>query len=174
MKYVKPSLIYIDSYILSLKKLELEGFRDIFLAKDIENRKENYILDMELMESEKYKELIDFWAPSTTYWLVDEINKEFIGSVSIRHRLGNLTLERYVGHIGYDVSPKYRKKGFGKKLLVYGLEFTRKLGLKEILITCNQDNIASKKIIKKNKGIYIDSNYHNQLEKNILRYKIVL
>jgi predicted acetyltransferase len=89
--------------------------------------------------------------PSSEFWLVK--NRRILGRISVRHRL-NANLEIEGGHIGYDVRPSERRKGYGTLMLKLGLEKARKLGLKRVLITCDTDNIASAKIIEKNGGIF--------------------
>ena len=50
----------------------------------------------------------------------------------------------------------------------------RELGYKEILITCDKNNIASKKIIEKNGGVFIEEYYWEEKGLNNLSYKIFL
>ena len=88
---------------------------------------------------------------SYNYFLVDE--DEFLGVIHIRMEL-NEALLRYAGNIGYGINPKYWNQGYGNILLKLGLEKAKELGLKDkVLITCDDDNIASAKIIEKNGGI---------------------
>ena len=61
---------------------------------------------------------------------------------------------RYGGHIGYAVNPKYWNMGYGKEILRLGLEqFKYLLEEDKILITCDDDNIGSAKILESNGGI---------------------
>jgi len=89
--------------------------------------------------------------PSSEFWLVK--GRRILGRISVRHRL-NANLEIEGGHIGYDVRPSERRKGYGSLMLKLALEEARKMGLKRVLITCDTDNIASAKIIEKNGGIF--------------------
>lgn len=89
--------------------------------------------------------------PSSEFWLVK--GRRILGRISVRHRL-NANLEIEGGHIGYDVRPSERRKGYGSLMLKLALDKARKLGLKRVLITCDTDNIASAKIIEKNGGIF--------------------
>lgn len=103
---------------------------------------------------ERYRKGIDIGAkfvPSSEFWLVKD--RRILGRISVRHRL-NAFLEIEGGHIGYDVRPSERRKGYGSLMLKLALEEARKLGLKRVLITCDTDNIASAKIIEKNGGIF--------------------
>lgn len=63
----------------------------------------------------------------------------------------------YYGNIGYVVYVPYRGHGFAYKacLALVALMKTKIKGLEEIVITCNPDNIASKKTILKLGGTYI-------------------
>ena len=57
------------------------------------------------------------------------------------------------GHIGYAVVPRERRKGYGTEMLRLGLEKAKKLGIKKALVTSDETNIGSKKIIEKNGGV---------------------
>jgi predicted acetyltransferase len=83
--------------------------------------------------------------PCTTLWLLRDEN--FIGEVAIRHRL-TPELQQIGGHIGYNVRQSERRYGYGTQLLQIGLNEARRLCLEKVLITCNDDNIGSIKIIE--------------------------
>jgi predicted acetyltransferase len=87
--------------------------------------------------------------PSNTYFLMR--GEKIIGRSDVRHKL-NPALEIKGGHIGYDIRPGERRKGFGTLILRLTLEKAREIGLERVLITCDTDNIASAKIIEKNGG----------------------
>ena len=94
------------------------------------------------------------YVPSYDYFLID--NDKFIGIINIRINLTERLL-KYGGNIGYAINPIYWKKGYGTKLLSLGLDKAKEL-IKEdkVLITCDDDNIGSFKIIEKNGGILED------------------
>lgn len=52
------------------------------------------------------------------------------------------------GHIGYNIRPSERKKGYAKEALNLILKNAYENGLEEALIDCYKDNIASKKAIE--------------------------
>lgn len=91
------------------------------------------------------------WVPDSTYWLTNEENR-ILGVVNIRHELTDFLLTRG-GHIGYGIRPSERKKGYATKLLALALERTKKLGIKKVLVVCDEWNIGSYKTIKNNGGI---------------------
>jgi predicted acetyltransferase len=90
------------------------------------------------------------WVPATQFWLIDK--NEYIGNVIIRHQL-NDTLMHIGGHIGYSIRPTKRKMGYGTSILKLSLSEARKLGIDKALVTCDETNLGSKKIIEKNGGI---------------------
>ncbi|MBU1901633.1 GNAT family N-acetyltransferase [Patescibacteria group bacterium] len=101
----------------------------------------------------KGKNLPDYWVTADTYWLID--NNQIVGHVNVRHKLSD-NLKKRGGHIGYAIRPSVRKKGYGTKILQLALLKAKKLGLKEVLITCDDANTASQKIIERNKGVLQD------------------
>lgn len=94
-----------------------------------------------------------YLVPSTTFWWVD--GTEYLARISIRHRLTPRLLE-VGGHIGYDVRPSARRQGHATAMLRATLPRARKLGIDPALITCDTDNIASRKVIEANGGIFED------------------
>lgn len=87
----------------------------------------------------------------TLRWLVDGDNY-FIGRVGIRHHL-NHKLRQLGGHIGYSVRPSERRKGYGRILLREGMRVLSSLDVSQVLLTCNDDNTGSIKIIEGAGGI---------------------
>jgi predicted acetyltransferase len=67
-----------------------------------------------------------------------------VGRVSFRaqpHRL----IELYRGQIGYEVAPEHRGKHFAERSVRLLLPFIRRHGFSEIWITCDPDNLASRR-----------------------------
>ncbi len=83
------------------------------------------------------------------YWLVDDEKTYFIGEIAIRHRLNDALLERG-GHIGYGVRFSEWNRGYGTRMLSMALEKAKEMQLSRVLITCNDDNLASARVIEKN------------------------
>ena len=83
------------------------------------------------------------------YWLVDEEKRYFIGEIAVRHRL-NEALARRGGHIGYGVRYAEWNRGYGTKMLALALEKAKELRISPVLITCNDDNLASARVLEKN------------------------
>ncbi|MBF0713565.1 GNAT family N-acetyltransferase [Gemella sp. GH3] len=83
----------------------------------------------------------------TAHTFVLTNNTEIIGIINLRHELNDY-LFNFGGHIGYSINKKFRNQGYGKLLLKNCLDYAfNELGLNKVLITCNENNIASKKLI---------------------------
>jgi predicted acetyltransferase len=95
----------------------------------------------------------EWFVPSTTLWWVD--GTEYIGRIAIRHRLTPKLLEMG-GHIGYDVRPSARQRGHATAMLRAALPVARSLGIEQALVTCDEDNVASRKVIETNGGVLAD------------------
>ena len=91
------------------------------------------------------------WVPQTTLWWVDE-DGEYIGRVAIRHRLTE-PLRQFGGHIGYDVRASRRRQGHATAMLAASLPVARSLGIEQALVTCDHDNVGSRKVIEANGGV---------------------
>ncbi len=99
-----------------------------------------------LSDLEKGINLPDGWVPETTRWLINS-EKQIAGFIRVRPRL-TPPLEEEIGHIGYDVPPTERKKGYGRCCLKVASEIAKELGLQKALVTCDSDNLGSKRIIE--------------------------
>ena len=84
--------------------------------------------------------------PSSTYLAVREKDNYIVGMIDIRHYL-NEYLTQVGGNIGYSVRKSERNKGYAKQMLNLALEKCKELKIKKVLITCDEDNIASEKVI---------------------------
>lgn len=131
---------------------------------------ENYIQD--LKDLSNGIGLPQGYVPSTEWWLINS-NSDILGTVRLRHELGKRNFEEG-GHIGYDISPKYRRKGYGKVILKLVLEKAKELGLEKVLVTCDFDNIGSKRIIESNGGKLENIIISKETGKEVLRYWIEL
>lgn len=111
------------------------------------------------------------WVPASTYWLIS--GGHIVGTCSLRHRLNDF-LKNFGGHIGYSVRPSERRKGYATIMVSLVLEKAKVLGIKRVLITCDDDNIASARVIEKNGGKLADKIKREGSKELIRRYWIDL
>jgi predicted acetyltransferase len=114
---------------------------------------ERFIADM------RRQELADtprpeMFVPTTTLWWVE--GEEYLGRLGIRHRLAPERTGERNGHLGYDVRPSARRKGHATAMLAASLPVAASLGLPKVLITCDDDNVASRRTIERNGGVLHD------------------
>ena len=171
MKLAIPSLLYQNSYLEALKEYHEEGFLvEKLNYKELEDDFIGYLQRIEDMKTGKNVPLT--FSPQTELWLINEVN-EYVGTLKIRHTLNNPTLLNVGGHIGYFIRPSCRKLGYGSLILHLGLQEAKQIGLDKALITCDETNLASKKIIESNGGVF-ESTFHYENNIPRLRYWISL
>lgn len=109
--------------------------------------------------------------PYEDLWLMDD--EIWIGLLTLRLQLN----ERFLhtgGHIGYVIRPSKRRSGYGTALLRLGLAHARERGLEQVLLTCSETNIGSRKIIEANGGQLENAVVVTGQEDKQLRYWIDL
>jgi predicted acetyltransferase len=94
------------------------------------------------------------WVPHTVLWIVE--SGEYLGRVSVRHRLTEELLT-WGGHVGYAVRPSARRRGAATYGLRAVLPVCASLGIDPVLVTCDVDNVASRRTIERNGGVYEDT-----------------
>lgn len=113
--------------------------------------------------------LDDGFVPGTTYFYIK--NEMIIGTINIRHCLNDFLLKKG-GHIGYSVVPSQRKKGSATKMLKQAIEICQRWNIYPILVTCNKENIASRKTIEKCGGKLKNEYFNEVTNETILRFWI--
>ncbi len=88
--------------------------------------------------------------PGRVFWIWDG---EFCGAINVRFVPGTEALPPHVsGHVGYAVVPWKRNRGYARQALRLMLPVARALGLPRVLITCDDDNLESRRVIEANGG----------------------
>ncbi|GAW51777.1 MULTISPECIES: GNAT family N-acetyltransferase [unclassified Nocardioides] len=90
----------------------------------------------------------------TYYWITE--GDEFVGYLALRHALTPWLLEEG-GHIGYAVRPSRRGEGHASRALALAVRAAGEHGLDRVLLTCDADNVASRRTIEGAGGEHEDS-----------------
>lgn len=106
-------------------------------------------LKKKILES-KGENLKDGYVPQTIYWVMDQ--DEIVGIGKMRHYLNEKLLE-HGGHIGLGISSVCRTKGIGTEALKLLLAKAEEFDIEEVLLTNNEDNFASRRIVEKCGGV---------------------
>lgn len=169
MKLVLPSKEYYQSYIDAINEYH-ENNVDTYDFLDVTK----YDIFEQIENARAGKNLPDGYVKATYLWLVD--GDEFIGEVAIRHSLTD-SLLCFGGNIGYGIRYKEWNKGIGTTMLSMALNYSKKvIGLDKVLITCNDNNYGSARVIEKNGGLLQDRivNNINGIDRITRRYWIEL
>ncbi|NYJ73801.1 GNAT family N-acetyltransferase [Allobranchiibius huperziae] len=128
----------------------LPSDRDEFLSRTTDSEIVRYFTD-----AESGVGLPDGWVPCTTYWIVDDSAPDIVlGSLALRHHIETDFLREYGGHIGYGVRPSARGTGVASAALRAALLRAAALGIARVLLTCDEDNIASRRTIEGCGGVF--------------------
>lgn len=86
-------------------------------------------------------------APTYQFHMVHRETRQVLGN--IRLSLGSTPhLERYAGHIGYGVLPEHRGHHYAARSVRLLLPLARKAGLDPLWITCDPENLASRRTLE--------------------------
>lgn len=85
--------------------------------------------------------------------LIAEVDGELVGRVSIRFELNDF-LATTGGHVGYAVVPAHRKRGYATEILRQALAILRAEGVDLVLVTCNESNVGSRRVIERCGGVF--------------------
>lgn len=111
------------------------------------------------------------WVPGETFFSVREGDGRIVGMVNVRYALSDFLL-RVGGHVGYSVRPDERRNHYASEMLRQALQTLKEKGIDRVLVTCNEDNIASAGVIRKNGGVYENSEWDDEDQSMTQRYWI--
>ena len=89
------------------------------------------------------------------YLVFRKSDDKLIGIFDIRHSL-KFKFGNVYGHIGISIRPTERRKGYYKEVLIHSLNEANNYNINPVVISCEYDNIASKKGIEHVYGNYKD------------------
>lgn len=173
IKLIKPDIDYKED-IFKYKEEMFKSGADILEGcggLDRYNSYEEWIDHLKSYENRNKIDPASGKVEGSQYMLVDEEAHRILGMINLRHYL-NEKLRRTSGHIGYSVRPGERRKGYGKRQLKEALKIIKKLGVNDVLITCDTDNVASFKTIEACGGVLEKILYIKEFDCMTRRYWI--
>ncbi|CAM4132900.1 GNAT family N-acetyltransferase [Vibrio agarivorans] len=151
MELMAPTLELIEAF---------HAFYEDFLNHDAENadyykegRTDFTTYVQRLTDESQGRNLRVGYVPCSHFWLVDT-QQNILGAIRVRHNIDNEFLALEAGHIGYDIAPSYRGRGHGKHMLELARPQAKQLGIGRALITADEHNWASRKVIEANGGVF--------------------
>lgn len=89
------------------------------------------------------------------FWITDDAGA-WVGFLALRRTLNDFLLQEG-GHIGYSVRRSRRSERHASRALADALHEAAALGLDRVLVTCDDDNVASARTIEGNGGVLEDT-----------------
>jgi predicted acetyltransferase len=152
-----PSTAVRDSFLEAARDLRDEGWLATFPVEKVAADFDGYVQRVRAEERA-------WGVPVTTFWYTE--GPLYLGTVIVRHRL-TPELARDGGHVGYHVAPRRRRQGHATAMLAAAVAYLHhELGITSILVTCDQSNTASSRVIEANGGVL-----ENTLD-GVCRYRI--
>jgi RimJ/RimL family protein N-acetyltransferase len=111
------------------------------------------------------------------FFLVDDSNEDDIigfGTIEDSNILNYHEDFLNKGNIGYGIRPDMRCKNYGTQLLRLLLNECEKRGMKEVCVSCHEDNLGSKGVIENNNGKFEKKFFDEDSGKIGLKYWIKL
>ncbi len=148
LELVQPSERYRESFLRGLREFREEGL-SWWLGPELDTAEQHFggFVATKLADSVRRAASI---VPKTHLWAAAK--DEVVGRISIHHELTD-ALRTEGGHIGYDTVPSFRGRGVATAMLRQALPHARLLGLTAVLLTCDDTNEASIRVIERNGGV---------------------
>lgn len=162
---VPPTVAVKDSFLEAMAEFIAEGVSDSQTAGwvatfgDTWHTREGFEAFVARVRAEEVDESVlpEHWVLTSTRWWVD--GDHYLGRIAVRHRLNDF-LRDVGGHIGYDVRPGARRQGHATAMLRAVLPHAHSLGIDPALVTCDDDNLASIRVIERCGGVLEDRRGH--------------
>ncbi len=150
LELVAPDIAYRDSFFAALAEFEAEGLP---WWANVRAAAEGDFAGFVAAKLAEARPADAHQIPKTHLWAIRDAC--FVGRIAIHHRIDD-ALRLAGGHIGYDTVPSCRGRGIATAMLRRALPVARDLGLGEVLVTCDDGNAGSIKVIERNAGRLAD------------------
>lgn len=167
---VRPTLEWKEK-ALAYRKEHFQQGEMIICGSELFDKTESYEEWLTLVtRNADPKTVSENWVVTDTFFAVRESDNRIIGMIDLRHTLNEFLKD--LGNCGYSVRPSERRKGYATEMLCKLIGEARAAGMKDLQISVEKENTASRKVIEKNGGVYERSfSYENEIADI---YRIVL
>ncbi|HHP0459494.1 GNAT family N-acetyltransferase [Vibrio harveyi] len=161
MEIVKANLSHFEAFEQYVEKCALAGMEMYIIAQS-----DSEALLKKRIGYAKGEGLPEGWTPSSTYFCIEE--GVILGSIRVRDG-NNDYLENVIGHIGYETAPDVQRKG----IATFMLNWVKTEIIKDFaIVTCDVNNTASKRVIEKAGGEFLNTFYSEQDQYEVRRYRL--
>lgn len=164
----KPSIVRKNDALEYIKEILDNNKSDTDGTNGLKRYTDNYEEWLSKLEVDEKMIPSEDAVPSKTFFFIRENDNKIIGMTHIRLVL-NKKLEDIGGHIGYNIRPSERQKGYNKIQLYLALIECQKNGLDIIMLDCLKENIRSSKTITSLGGFLV-----KEEEKNLHDEKVII
>ena len=180
LKFVRPSLDNKDDALDYIKEFynynsPIEGVNGLHRYLD------NYEEWLDKINKESIQEATEKVVPNDTFFIYRENDNRLVGMINLRKKL-NERYRRFAGNAGISIRPTERGKKYSNIALYGILKYFNTLGVKHIMLDCDEKNLSSRGTIKSLGGVltkktYIDDlstfkeDYDIDVEKSLKEYK---
>ena len=150
IKLVRPT-IELKSEALDYRQEHFDNNELIINGSELFDKINSYEEWLEKVNNNSKIETVDpNWVLTDTFFAIREEDNKIIGIIDLRHTLNEFLKD--FGNSGYSVRPSQRKKGYATEMLRLLIKYAKEIGLKELHLSVERDNIPSIKTIVKNGG----------------------
>jgi predicted acetyltransferase len=162
----KPSLAYERAFIAMVADLESRDPENAAFYAGAKRGFEEYV--RRLLDEERGLNLSEGRVPHR--WLLDD--GAVVAVTRLRHNIDTTFLANEAGHIGYDVAPSCRGKGYGHRALQAALSEAQALGIDRVLLLADESNVPSRRTIMRQHGELESIVYSEHWRQRVCRYWI--
>lgn len=149
LELVKPAVEHGSAYLDMVNEFMQAG--EGYGYNNIELAREDFAQFVRELEEEAEGIGLPPGMPAQQTYLLLKDGQMVVGEIRFRPKLMP-PYEKYSGHIGYNMRPSQRSKGYATRQLALLLDEARKLQLAGVSLIIDDENPASVRVIEKNGG----------------------